>query len=108
MENIVKLTGERIRILRKNRGWTQEEYAEKADFQTSYIASVERGERNITLETLEKLLVPFNINASIFFTGFNLNSKNIERLITQLITLEEKEIDLINDIAARIIKTYKP
>ncbi|MBI1814051.1 MAG: helix-turn-helix transcriptional regulator [Deltaproteobacteria bacterium] len=44
--------GERIRMLRKTRGWSQEKLAEKANHHWTYIAGLERGERNPTLRVL--------------------------------------------------------
>jgi len=35
---------------------TQEELAEKCGLQTSYVAGVERGDRNITIQSLEKII----------------------------------------------------
>ena len=44
--------GRRIRERRKTLGWTQEELAEKANIDRSYIGGVERGERNLTFTML--------------------------------------------------------
>lgn len=57
----MNLVGERIRLIRKEMNLTQEELAEKADLQNSYIGSVERGERNISIETLEKIIKALDI-----------------------------------------------
>lgn len=44
--------GGRIRERRKGLGWTQEELAERAEIDRSYIGGVERGERNLTFTML--------------------------------------------------------
>jgi transcriptional regulator with XRE-family HTH domain len=44
--------GNRIRAARKNIGWTQENLAEAANLDRSYIGGIERGERNISFLTL--------------------------------------------------------
>lgn len=44
--------GERIRETRKRKGWTQEELAEHAAIDRSYLGGVERGERNVTFTML--------------------------------------------------------
>ncbi|MNC11004.1 anaerobic benzoate catabolism transcriptional regulator [compost metagenome] len=55
MSDFLKLVGARIRQLRLSKGLSQAKLAEVADLQVSYIGGVERGERNISLNTLEKL-----------------------------------------------------
>lgn len=49
---IYKLLGNRIRQERLKLNLTQEQLAEKVDLSTSYIGQIERGERNISLDTL--------------------------------------------------------
>ncbi len=44
--------GQRIRVLRQARGWSQEEFAHQVGLDRSYIGGVERGERNISLENI--------------------------------------------------------
>lgn len=44
--------GSRIREKRKALGWTQEELADRAQIDRSYIGGVERGERNVTFTVL--------------------------------------------------------
>ena len=41
--------GRRVRSLRRRRGLTQEGLAERADLHATYLGSIERGERNVTL-----------------------------------------------------------
>jgi len=52
IENELKTLGERIREKRKSLGWTQEELADYAGIDRSYIGGVERGERNLTFNVL--------------------------------------------------------
>ena len=47
--------GVRIRKLRSDKGISQEALAELAGLHRTYISSVERGERNVTLTTIERL-----------------------------------------------------
>ena len=48
----LSILGHRIRQRRKTIGWTQEDLADKAVIDRSYIGGVERGERNITFTML--------------------------------------------------------
>lgn len=47
--------GERVRQARRARGLSQEALAEAADLHRTYVGSVERGERNISLDNIYAL-----------------------------------------------------
>ncbi len=51
----VLIVANQIRDLRTQKNWSQEELAEKSGLHRTYIGSVERGERNITLRTLQRI-----------------------------------------------------
>ncbi len=55
MDSIKERVGKNIRKLRKDRALTQEELAERSGLHFTYISSVERGERNISIVNLEKI-----------------------------------------------------
>lgn len=50
---LMETLSEKIRSRRKEINLSQEELAERCDLHRTYIGSVERGERNVTLSTLE-------------------------------------------------------
>ena len=68
MDNIRLLTGERIRILRKERGWSQEELGERADLHHTYVGAVERGEKNASIDTLDKIAGALGVEMIDLFT----------------------------------------
>jgi transcriptional regulator with XRE-family HTH domain len=47
--------GRRLRDIRQRKGISQEKLADLAGLHRTYVSSVERGERNITLTTIAKL-----------------------------------------------------
>lgn len=62
-----KILGNRIRTLRKESGYSQEDLADLTDFHRTYIGMVERGERNPSLEYLVKFAKAFRISLSKLF-----------------------------------------
>lgn len=56
--------GQKIRLLRKRKKLSQEKFAEICGLHRTYIGSVERGERNITLVSLEKIAKALNVDVS--------------------------------------------
>jgi transcriptional regulator with XRE-family HTH domain len=55
--------GERVRTRRLELGWSQERLAEESGFHWTYVSSVERGERNVTLMTIVRLARALDVNA---------------------------------------------
>ncbi|MBY9068241.1 helix-turn-helix transcriptional regulator [Hyphomonas sp. WL0036] len=53
--DIRKKFGKRLRQLREERGWSQEEFADRAGLHRTYVSAVERGVRNPTLSVLSRL-----------------------------------------------------
>ena len=114
MDQLVNVVGANIREIRKQKNMTQEELAEKCNLQTSYLAGVERGDRNITINTLEKITLGLDINAKELFnfevTYQDISSETgilLHTFINQLKTKSEKEVLLIIKLANDIFNTYK-
>jgi len=53
--NARKQLAQRVRLLRTNRGWSQEVLAELSGLNRSYIGAVERAEHNIGLDNIERI-----------------------------------------------------
>lgn len=53
--NINKEFGERIVQLRKAKGLSQDELAYRCNIHRAYMGTIERGEKSVTLNTIEKI-----------------------------------------------------
>lgn len=59
--------GARIKYLREQVSMSQKDLSYSADLDRSYIASVERGARNISIVNIEKIAIALNISLKSFF-----------------------------------------
>lgn len=64
---IVREFGVRVRALRERRGISQEELGRLAKLHRTYIGMIERGEKNITLENIEKIALALETPVAKFF-----------------------------------------
>ena len=61
--------GQRLRRLRRKRGWTQVELADYLGLRRTYISEMERGKRNVSLMTLEVVARGFKLSVSQLLRG---------------------------------------
>ncbi|QLS05061.1 helix-turn-helix transcriptional regulator [Citrobacter freundii] len=66
-EHIKKTFGDRMKKRRIERGLSQEELALTASLDRTYISSVERGKRNISLVNIYKISTALNIDVKDLF-----------------------------------------
>jgi len=59
--------GLKIKEIREDMKWTQEDLAFNSDLHRAYIGQIERGEKNMGLLNLEKIANAFKIPISNFF-----------------------------------------
>ena len=67
MSNIAKALGQRIRNYRTTKGLSQEKLAELAGCHPTYVGQIERGEKNATVESVEKISAALNVSLSKLF-----------------------------------------
>lgn len=67
MSDIAKTVGHRIRNYRLENGYSQEKLADLAGCHPTYIGQLERGEKNATLESIEKIAFALRVPLSRLF-----------------------------------------
>lgn len=65
--DIKKKFGIKIKELRKARGLSQEKLANLAEIDRTYLPSIEKGERNVSIEVVEKLANALNVKIKDLF-----------------------------------------
>lgn len=110
-DNILKFVGARIRDLRKERGFSQEQLGEKAGFHFSYIGGIERAEKNISLINLSKIADGLNVEIhELFSYSHNLNYKAIDKqeeikeIVDILLRHDSKEVKKVKSIIKEIFR----
>lgn len=72
---------ENVRNFRKRHGYSQETLADYCELHRTYIGSIERGERNVSLSTLEVLARAFGVSVPELLTqGAEGDRENTSRL----------------------------
>jgi transcriptional regulator with XRE-family HTH domain len=69
LRNLREALGLRIRELRQERGWSQEEFAHQAHVHRTFAGSLERGEKNCSFHALVLIARSFGITLSELLTG---------------------------------------
>ena len=59
-----KLFGANVRTLRKAKGLSQEALAYACNLHRTYIGSIERGERNISIDSMERIAAVLGVEVS--------------------------------------------
>ena len=63
--------GQRLRTKRLERGLSQMELAERIGLHFTFVSSVERGERNVSLQSLLKLVDGLDQNPAVLVDGLH-------------------------------------
>lgn len=59
--------GQLVRKHRKTKGFSQEAFADICEIDRSYMGGVERGERNLALVNIERIVAALDVKPSVFF-----------------------------------------
>jgi transcriptional regulator with XRE-family HTH domain len=73
---IAKQFGALVRRLRQERGLSQEAFAIKCGIHRTYIGSIERGEKTVSIETANKIAKALDMSLSQLFIQLEQDSGN--------------------------------
>jgi transcriptional regulator with XRE-family HTH domain len=112
LSKFYKQVGQNIKFYRKFRNYTQEELAHMNDLDQPYLSRIERGEINLSLDTIEKIANSLRVQPNQFFDrqeksesertylekiNLMLDGKNskelrhIQRIINEILLLKESD-----------------
>lgn len=103
-----EIIGKKIRQIRIEKGFSQEELSEKIDISPRHMCTIETGNSFPSIETFVKISEILDIDINDFF---NLSPINTDTLRTEIYTLVQtstpKELNLIKDIIEAIQRNRK-
>lgn len=67
MTDVKRLIGDRIRQLRKEKGLSQEKLGYESELHCTHIGSIERGQKNFSIDTLIKIAKGLNVEVADLF-----------------------------------------
>lgn len=107
MTNIKKLLGAKISQIRKERGLSQIEFAEKLGLSTNALSVIETGNGFLTAETLEKILKILDLAPDELFSFGGLKTddeiyKNILKNLS-IIKSDRTKLNIVNSILKNLI-----
>lgn len=100
MKSLTLKVGSRIRKIRKEKGFTQEQLAFEANMHPAQIGHIERGVQSPTIDTLEKIISALDISIYDFFNFEELSINNENAVNLFLNSLNQDEI---NDVSTLLI-----
>lgn len=113
MSDFVKMVGEKIRLVRKARGITQEKLSDLSGLSEKYLSDTERGVRNISLESLEKIMQALQIKPYELFLYADADEVNADKLqIIEMFRLllvdrDIHEIRFLLKVAQEFVDTFE-
>lgn len=72
-KDIKQRFGLAVRKRRLELGISQEDLAHRCQLHRTYIGDIERGERNVSLQNIEKILEALEIRISVFFERYEVD-----------------------------------
>lgn len=64
MSGIQEKVGKKVRGIRKQKGFSQEELAFRSGLHRTYISDIERGDRNVSVKNIEKIARALSVKPS--------------------------------------------
>ena len=104
----MKALGKKIRLLRHQKGWSQEDVAKKLDISIPAFSKIETGITDINLSRLEQIAILFDMTVVQLLT-FN-DSEQDQKFVNELETVNKKLMDReteVIDLQKKVIELFE-
>lgn len=114
MSELREMIGTRIRAMRNAKGLTQQKLADIAGLDYRYIGALERGERNFSIDTLEKVLVALDVSLTeLTYADDKFNNKDVsehrevtDEFIMIVNTLTQNQIHILRRMIKEVEQAF--
>jgi len=113
MSELREMIGTRIRAMRSAKGLTQQKLADIAGLDYRYIGALERGERNFSIDTLEKVLIAFDVSLNELMYSYDVKDdlkkarqEAIDEFVTTTNNLSDRQITILRNILREVIHAF--
>ena len=100
--------GRKIKRMRQNRGFTQEQLAEAVDISQRTLSGIEIGENFVTADTLDKIINALNTSTEELFATDHLREENdlLEEIYDNInnIAKDSTKLDILYNVTKSLIK----
>ena len=104
MGSLRNIIGERIRYIRKSKGLSQEELANLASVHPTYIGQLERGEKNATIDSLQRITKALEVSLSDMFKHLDYMEKADESIEDSISVLFNSIIGLNKEKRGKLVE----
>jgi transcriptional regulator with XRE-family HTH domain len=104
----MKLLGKKIRLLRHQKGWSQEDVSKQLDISIPAFSKIETGITDINLSRLEQISTLFDMTIVqlLIYNDPEQEIKNASDLEIVTKKLQEREVEII-DLQKKVIELYE-
>jgi transcriptional regulator with XRE-family HTH domain len=105
----MKTLGKKIRLLRHQKGWSQEDVAKKLDISIPAFSKIETGITDINLSRLEQIATLFEMSVVQLLT-FNETADADQKFVNELETIHKKLMDReteVIDLQKKVIELFE-
>lgn len=106
--HIVSRIAAQVHVIRKQRGWSQNELADKAGMAQERVSKIESADfESVTLKTLNKFAEAFDVQLHVAFVPFSQGIVDVANMTPTGLKVEPREADLalLNDRRNVIIRS---
>ena len=111
MDNISVRVGNRIKQLRSFKEMSQEELALSSGLNRAFIGQLERGEKNATVKTIEKICIALDVSLHEFFSfeldEIDIPNDSLIKISAIFKNLDNKQIPQVVELIRQIVNLSK-